>query len=369
MPPTAEHTDHSHLQLLTARDREWIDEVFATNVPDPGTCTPEQLEVMELRVRERYRMQRTRYLRMMPLLETPVVTDVMSRLRLMANSAIDSDMHQQDILILNGEPGVGKTMILRTHAGDEIRRLALHRSLALEDGHAPPLATFRPVLYVHLRGPMTRFDLMRLLCDALSWPSDTNPQRGLERAIQQCGVQLIIIDEIQHVNFDGKTGRDVHNIIRWMSNFGLRVILAGTDVDWVLNGAGTPAVEVAARNSRGRWIRVEVPKLEVSTRQQKENWLDLVYAFECRLRLANAPTSDGWLTDQFGLYMYARTQGYFNSLVLMINLAAAYAIDTGSETITRTMLDSIDLEYEVERQRVQRMALFDAGAYPVICEP
>jgi hypothetical protein len=343
--------------------------VFADNVPDPGCVTVAQLAAMSPRERERFRVHRTRYLRMMPLMETSVVVDVMGRLRLIANSAIRSDLHQQDIPILNGEPGVGKTMMLKTHAAEEMRRLALHRSIALEDGVAEPLASFRPVVYVHLHGPMTRYDVIRLLCDELGWPTDRNPQRAFERAVAQCGVQLVIIDEIQHVNFDGKTGRDVHNIIRWMSNFGLRVILAGTDIDWVLNGGGTPAVEVAARNSRGRWIRVDVPKLELETPAQLDSWLDLVYSFETRLRLAGAPSNDGWLADAFGAYMWARTQGYLNSLVLLINLAAASAIETGSETIDRATLDNIELEYEVERQRLQRMAMFDAGTYPVICQP
>jgi len=355
-----------HMLLLSERDRAWIHKVFADDVRDPGRVTKAQLAAMSPRGKERFRIQRANYLRMVPLLETSVVNEVMGRLRLIASSAIRSDMHQQDIPIVNGEPGVGKTMMLKTHAAQEMQRLALHRSIALEDGDAEPLAAFRPVVYVHLRGPMTRHDLIRLLCDELGWPSDRNPQRAFERAVTQCGVQLVIIDEIQHVNFDGKTGRDVHNIIRWMSNFGLRVLLAGTDIDWVLNAGGAPAIEVAARNSRGRWIRVDVPKLEIRSPAQRDAWLDLVYSFECRLRLAAMPLDDGWFTETFGIYMWARTQGYINSLILLINLAAATAMDSGVETIDRAILDGIELEYEVERQRPQRMAMFDAGTYPLI---
>ncbi|MBN9632072.1 MAG: AAA family ATPase [Actinobacteria bacterium] len=357
--PSASGDNDEHLELLCAADRAWISEVFADNVADPGQISPSELVALTQRQRERLRMKRTRFLRTMPLLETNVVRDVMARLRMLANASIRSDLHQQDIPILNGEPGVGKTHILWTHAAEEMCRLALHRSIEIEDGIAAPLATFRPVLCIHLRGPMTRHDLLRLLLEQLQWPYDRNPQHAFETAVTKCGVQLVIIDEIQHVNFDGKTGRDVHNIIRWMSNYGLRVILSGTDIDWVLNGAGSPAVEVAARNSRGRWIRVNVPKLEIDTAKERETWLELVYAFEKRLRLANSPMTDGWLTDEFGLYMWARTQGYLNSLVLLINLAAAHAIDTGTETIDRETLDSIDLEYEVERQRPQRVAMFN----------
>ena len=369
LPPTLAAAEHDHLELLTDEDRAWIRDVFATDVPDPGRVTPAQLATMSPRDRERYRIARTRYLRMVPLLRTTVVDDVMRRLRLMAASAIRSDLHQQDIPILSGAPGVGKTMMMKTHVAEEMQRLALHRSLDLEDGVAAPLDCFRPVIYVHLKGPMTRYDVVRLLCDQLGWPYDRNPLRAFERAVKACGVQLVVIDEIQHVNFDGATGRDVHNIIRWMSNSGLRVALAGTDIDWVLNGGGAPVVEVAARNSRGRWIRIDVPKLDVDAPVQLEAWLDLVFSFESRLRLVNAPNDDGWLTEEFGTYMWTRTQGYLNALVLLLNLATASAIETGAETIDRATLDSVDLEYEVERQRVQRMAMFDAGTYPIVTEP
>lgn len=363
--PTGAAADDER-QLLTEEDRQWIRDVLAEDIADPGRVTRKQLASMDARDRERFHMQRVRHLRMVPLLQTSVVSAGMAQLRRMARAAIRSDLHQQDILILNGEPGVGKTMMLKTHAAEEMLRLALRRSIDCEDGVAEPVAVFRPVIYIHLKGSMTRYDVMRAICVELGWPYDRNPLDGYRRAIQQCGVQLVIIDEIQHVNFDGKTGRDVHNFIRSMSNSGLRVILSGTDVDWVLNGGGTPAAEVAARNSRGRWIRVDVPKLEVGTRPQLEAWLDLVYAFESRLRLAATPTTPGWLADELGLYMWVRTQGYFNALVTLINQAATEAIETGTETIDRGTLDAIALEDEVEIQRVQRIAMFDAGTYPII---
>lgn len=363
--PAGDPAEDPH-QLLTVADRDWISDVFADRVPDPGRITRKQLTAMNERERERYWIQRTRYLRMVPLLETNVVTEVMGTLRLVANSAIRSDLHQQDVPIVNGEPGVGKTMMLKTHAAEEMQRLALHRSLDLEDGVAEPVATFRPVLYIHLPTAVTQYDVLRLLCNALGWPADRNPQRAFERAIAQCGVQLVIIDEIQHVNFEGKTGRHVHNIIRWMSNYGLRVVLGGTHIDSVLNSTGTAAVEVAARNSRGRWIRVDVPKMEIARPRQLNSWLNLIYSFEERLRLTSAPTEAGWLADAFGTYMWARTQGYLNALVTLINSAAAKAIETGAETIDRKMLDSIKLEDEVNKQKPQRMAKFDADhAAPV----
>jgi hypothetical protein len=350
------------LTLLTRADRAWMRRVVAQSVPDPGTKSMAEIEALSPRDRLRFRDQRTRLLRMLPLMETTVAKTVMTQLRVIAASAIaNDDQHQQDVPILDGEPGVGKTMLLKSHAVEQMHALAVARSIKLEEGTAAPVGTYRPVVFVHLRGPMTARDLVRLVCDELGWPTDSNPMPVFERAIQRCGVQVIMIDEIQHVNFDGKTGRHVHNVIRWMSNCGLRVIIAGTDADSVLNGVGAADVEVAARNSRGRWIRIDVPRLHVVTEEEHENWLALVDALESRLRLAATPNEPGWLADQFGDYLFARTQGYFNALVLLINSAAAFAMDNGTEVIDRQTLDAVTLEYEVERQRSQRIAAFDAG--------
>lgn len=361
-----EAADEEPAQLLTSKDRAWISDVLSYDVAEPRPITSEQLAAMTARDHARFNLTRANYLLRVPLLETPVVTRVMASLRLHAKSSIRSDMHQQDIVILNGEPGVGKTMMLKTHAAEEMLRLALHRSIELEDGRAEPVATFRPVLYVHLRGPMTRHEVVRLLCDELNWPTDSNPLPAFERAVVECGVQLVVIDEIQHVNFAGANGRHVHNIIRWMSNSGLRVILGGTDVDWVLNSAGSEPIEVAARNSRGRWVRIDVPKLELRNADEREAWLQLVYSFELRLRLANAPSTDGWFTDGLGVYAWVRTLGYLNSLILLMTRAATAAIESGAETINRELLDGIDLQYEVERGRERRVAMYDEGTYPII---
>ncbi len=353
--------EQEHLGLLTVEDRKWVDDIYGHGTPDPGRLSVAQLSKLSARDRERYAMRRTEFLRMSPLVKTSIVEDVMGHLETMASSAIQSDLHQQDVPILDGEPGVGKTMILKTHAAEEMQRLALQRSIDLEDGKVEPVETFRPVVLVHLRGPMTRYELIRLLCDELAWPHDRNPIPAFQRAIKHFGVRVVMIDEIQHVNFDGKTGRDVHNIIRWMSNIGLRVILAGTAVDWVLQGSNHGAMDVAARNSRGRWVRLDVPKFDIGTAQQRDEWLSVVDAFANRLRLANAPTDPSWLADEFGDYLWERTQGYFNALVLLVNLASAAAIKNGTERIDRKLLDSRKVEFEVERQRPRRMAKFDAG--------
>lgn len=348
--------EHAHLALLSTRDRAWVDDIYGNRTPDPGKLSAGEIAALTERDRERYAIRRTEYLRMTPLVQTSVVAGVMGPLGVMARSAIRSDLHQQDIPILNGEPGVGKTMILKTHAAMEMHRLALHRSLDLEDGVVEPVETFRPVVFVHLRGPMTRYDVIRLICDELAWPSDRNPLRAFERAVAHFDLQLVIIDEIQHVNFDGKTGRDVHNIIRWMSNFGLRVILAGTAVDWVLQGSNHGAINVAARNSRGRWVRLDVAKLTIDTADGLDEWLSVIDEFASRLRLANAPTDPAWLSDGFGEYLWARTQGYFNSLVLFLNLASTAAIQSGVEAIDYKLLETLPLEFEVERQRARAVA-------------
>lgn len=349
--------DKTHLELLVESDRAFIDEIYARGLVDPGVRTSEQLSTLNERDLMRYRMQRTRYLQMIPLIETPIAESVMERLTIIAATAIRSKLHQQDVVIVDGEPGVGKTMLIKTHVAQELKRLALLRSIEIEDGSAPPVVVFRPVIYIHLRGPSTKHDLARLFLEELGWPANRDWTAVFARARHRVDLQLIVFDEIQHVNFDGRNGRAVHDYIRSLSNSGLRIVLAGTAVDWVLNASGDPAIEVAARNSRARWIVVEARKMEYETAEDRQVWHAVIDVFADRLRLARQPENPHWLADDFGAYLWDRTLGYFNSLVALINHAASRAIELGHERIDLQILEEVTIEYEVERQRTQRKAL------------
>lgn len=72
-----------------------------------------------------------------------------------------------------------------------------------------------------------------------------------------------------------------------------------------------------------------------------DDWHSVVHAFEEDLRLYDhAPRT----LVKLSCYLHKRTGGYINTLGDLICTAAQEAIETGTETITRTLLDTIHTE-------------------------
>jgi len=314
-----------------------------------------------------YNHERAAWHAALPLLGTRAVRSTMLELDMAGTSADYHEMHSQRVSVLDGEPGVGKSMIARHHAAFEMTRLArLHylrfqRDQTPADGHRGASRNdFRPVLYLHLDGAVTKTELLRTMCDRLNWPVDRDLPGSLSRAMKTLGTKLVVIDELQFVNFDGKTGRQVHNALKWITNNGIRLVLSGNDIDWVLGDRGGAERESSRRQSRGRWIPLTIPRMPYATKEDRADWAMVLTAFEERLRLA-VPHRPGWLSEDLAAYTWASTLGYLNSLTTLILNAASRAALTRTEVIDRNLLDRITLEGHPEEGRRNRLALLDAG--------
>lgn len=361
--------ERGHFELLVPEDQQFLRETFNSHVVDPGLRTKAQLRAMTPDHRLLYNADRAAWHAALPLVNTRAVKRVMLELEMSGTSADHHEMHSQRVSVLDGDPGVGKSMIARYHAANEMGRLArLHYLRTQQEGtltgvglHAPR-SEFRPVLYLHLDGAVTKSELLRTMCARLNWPVDRDVPGSLARAMKALGTKLVVIDELQFVNFDGKTGRQVHNALKWITNNGVRLVLSGNDIDWVLGDRGGAERESSRRQSRGRWIPLSVPPMPYATKADRADWSEVLNAFEQRLRLAG-PQKPGWLSEDLAAYTWTSTLGYLNSLTTLILNAASRASLTKTEVIDRDLLDRITLEGHPQDGRRRRLALLDAGEY------
>ncbi|ROR36641.1 TniB protein [Curtobacterium sp. JUb34] len=350
--------------LLCPEDQLFIRDTL-NEQPDPGFRTVAQLQQMTMSDRMLYDHDRAMWHATVPLLRTPQASAVLDQLTMIGTAATNLSMHQQGVPLINGEPGVGKSMIARSYAADEMIRLTVLRELEIERGQREPThagTLIRPVIYASLPAALSRIELERHLCELLGWPVARNSSASLAAALQACETKLIVIDEIQFIGFHGATGRQVHNLIRGITNQGVRVLLCGNDIAWVIGERSAPDQANSRRQSRGRWIPLEVPKMPYGEARAKAEWAEVLEEYEQRLRLSNLPPQ-GWLSRDLAEYTWVSTLGYMISLATLIRNASAAAMISGTERIDRALLDTVRLEDAVEDGRRHRLALLDAGKY------
>lgn len=97
-----------------------------------------------------------------------------------------------------------------------------------------------------------------------------------------------------------------------------------------------------------RWTRLPVAAFAAG---QKQEWLALVKAIEQQLVLARA--HPGQLAGQ-GEYLFRRTGGHIGSLMTLITRGCYKAVRTGSEALTRDLLDTVRIDEASEQARRPR---------------
>lgn len=362
--------DRPWLSLLTEEDQWFIQQATSGDEVDPGLRTPIELDAMSPVDRLLYAQDRADWHAALPLMQTTQVREALRRLHASGNAAASrrehrihnsfvvpggSSQHQESVMVLNGPAGVGKSMTMRAYIAREMERYAQLRYFNIQRGRDRPVddldCVYRPCIYASLRPSATRVDIERQLCAQYGWPHPTNAGYMLNRLIAIGGTQVIGLDEIQFIGFAGAMGRQVHNLIRDLGNQGVRVILGGNDLDWVLQ----EQLGMVADQSRGRWRRVDIERLPYRDKADKAEWRHVLESVEDHLRLVNQD-GPGWLSKDLAEYAWEASIGSFRSLTTLIREAARSAIDDHSERITRRTLDGVELEMTAEDGRDERIA-------------
>lgn len=358
--------DDVHLRRLSDADRAFIDETENPSTFDPGLRTMQQMALMSADERMLYQYQRAQWQASMPFLYTASAEPVMEALTVSALAASNMTIHQRGVPVVSGPPGVGKSFIVRQFTVNELRRLA--RMDHIRGVNPTPTREFdvieRSALYIVLEDGVDVRGMYFTILRELGWPAERkDPSVQVQRALRACRTRLLVLDEIHNVKFDGQTGRHVHLALKWLTNIGMRVVLCGNDIGWMLTDPPKRPVESSRRGSKGRWIPIPVRPMGYQTRAQREAWSDLLVEYEDRLRLPGQPSREGWLSTELADYLWISTLGYLNSLATLIDSAAAAVALDGTEHITRAVLDKVLLEEHVQSGRPARLALLDQNRY------
>jgi hypothetical protein len=116
--------------------------------------------------------------------------------------------------------------------------------------------------------------------------------------------------------------------------------------------------EELAQNAR-RWTTLGVSPFEIVTEDGRRTWRQLLLAIEKDLVLAgNHP---GMVADDLADYLFARSTGHFASLMTLIIRGCRRAVRTGTEKLSRDLLDQVRNDAAAEAARQELLAAFDTG--------
>lgn len=122
---------------------------------------------------------------------------------------------------------------------------------------------------------------------------------------------------------------------------------------------GEAAGETVLAQTGRRTTRLGMPPFTIDTEQGRHHWRQLLLALEQRIVLAHS--YPGMLADDLSDYLFARSTGHIGSLMTLINRGCQRAQRTGTERLTRDLLNQVKNDEAAEQARRELEYALHAG--------
>jgi hypothetical protein len=148
---------------------------------------------------------------------------------------------------------------------------------------------------------------------------------------------LVLVDEIHNLNLGTSAGEDMSDHLKYFTeHMPASFVYAGIEVE--KSGLFT--------GIRGRQISARSNLVKTGSFPYSSEWHALVATLEEALRLFDH--EPGTLAKKNSRFMHQRTCGSISGLSQLVRSAAIRAIYTGVEAITRTTLESVQIDHATE---------------------
>ncbi|MFJ3176414.1 TniB family NTP-binding protein [Streptomyces roseus] len=273
-------------------------------------------------------------------IRTPAIDTLATQVRTLMILGRHQQATARPSLIVTGPAAAGKTTAL-LHVGRACH-LAHHRKNSAPPGSAHAAV---PVAYVLVPPGATAKTLITEFARYLAIPvtarmTQTQITEAVCHTYTAAGIQLVLIDEIHRLNPRTTTGAQPADLIKDLTErLPATFVYAGINVTDTPLFTGTRGAQLAGRATL---VTCGPLPARAGTRQpfreiitDIENALDLTHHRPGTLP-RHAP------------YLHQRTAGRIGSLTRLIRQAAINAISDGTERITKTTLDAIQLDHLAE---------------------
>ncbi len=229
-----------------------------------------------------------------------------------------------ECIIVTGDTGAGKTSLINKYLELNVR----------SDSYE---GTFIPVLSTTLPGEANSVALFQQILADLGhpYPFESRNEVALRKQIkalaQNCRLELIIIDEFQHL-----IERKSLKILKETAN-SIKSLIVDTKIPMALFGMPYSSVildSVSQLSSRFERRRILSP-FRISTDSELHKYLAFLSMFE---RLMDLPEPSELTSDEINRRLYAYSSGNFRKLKNLLNDAYKDALENGESNISQKRL-------------------------------
>ncbi len=318
----------------------------------PDTLTRAQLTALGEDAADDYNDRRHDWHANFGIIQTPQLAAIHDELGQIVHSNRQDADRIRSAAVIDALPGLGKTTIAnlfgRTFDRAQIRR----HGPVTELGHERV-----PVFRVGLTSNTTLRTLNRMICEFYGHPATDRANAAALAShaldcVLSCETQVGIIDDIHFIDLARRDGLAVSNHLKWLANeLPVTFIYVGVGLAERrffadgLSGKNT----VLAQTAR-RWTRLGVEPFQREDAAGRRHWRSLVKSTERQLVLADHRL--GMLVELED-YLFERTTGHIGSYFTLLVRGCYRAIRTGTEALTRDLLDEVRLDEASEQARRQ----------------
>lgn len=252
------------------------------------------------------------------VIEYPKMTKILSAIEECKNSTFYSK--QPECLSLTGPPRCGKTTIIETF-------IKKYPDNLTEEG------TVKPILYCEVPCPATINGLVSTLLLALGDPFYNRKSTiidktfRLEKLLKKCRVQLIILDEVQHL-IDSNRKKLIHDSSDWFKN-----LIAKTKIPVVFVGLEYSLQVFEENKQLGSRVlnRFSIKPFDFSDKTFKI----ILHFFDQALPLIDPSDLS---KDNIWQQIYIATHGYLGYVKVLLKEATKIAIEENYNKLTLPIL-------------------------------
>lgn len=256
--------------------------------------------------------------------------------------------------VISAKANRGKTTICMSFAK------AYQRSVFARHGHLTPAGDrLIPVVYVTLPDDCRTKWLDLAICEFYAVQLPGRPTKDdLVRAIQRVArltmTTLFIVDDIHYLNLATREGQAVNDHLKYLANtVAATFVYAGIDCE--LTGLMTEGFSPSTHSrsqTKSRFTLLDVGSFDDGTADGRKQWRALLASFEPELVLLEARPGD--LSKTLAPYLYWRTAGVVGTISALLREGAALAIERGTERLSESLLDEIEVDADAEGQASRR---------------